>query len=234
VKLLDDPRADAGPVVDAYKRPPVESRTMNAADFVDSVRQAQQTELSRLGSSKSLYADTEGEMEEDAVLAAVADTFHHAAATFEDWADATDGPAAEFFADAADLAGEQYGTVAGELGDHEASTPSPLAESMQALDTAPERVAGVLGWTLVVENKTSQAVGFFVGQAAPGTASTFRDVRDAVESLADDAADTLADACATDADEDLAHEAAVDTIQAAYDDYFDTLEDLGVNPKPVC
>ncbi|SDF31771.1 hypothetical protein [Halorientalis regularis] len=207
---------------------------MNAADFVDSVRQAQQTELSRLGSSKSLYADTEGEMEEDAVLAAVADTFHHAAATFEDWADAADGPAAEFFADAADLAGEQYGTVAGELGDHEASTPSPLAESMQALDTAPERVAGVLGWTLVVENKTSQAVGFFVGQAAPGTASTFRDVRDAVESLADDAADTLADACATDADEDLAHEAAVDTIQAAYDDYFDTLEDLGVNPKPVC
>jgi len=220
--------------VDAYKRPPVESRAMNAADFLDGVRQAQQTELSRLGSSKSLYADTEGEMEDDAVLAAVADTFHHAAATFEDWADEADGPAADRLSAAADLAGEQYGTVAGELDDHEAGPPSPLAESMQALDTTPERVAGVLGWALVVENKISQAVGFFVGQAAPQTASTFRDVRDTVESLVDDAADTLVDVCDTDADEDLAHEAAVDTIQAAYDDYFDTLEELGVNPKPVC
>ncbi|MFB6083947.1 MAG: rubrerythrin family protein [Halorientalis sp.] len=207
---------------------------MNAADFLDGVRQEQQTELSRLGSSKSLYADTEGEMEEDAVLAAVADVFYHADATFEDWADEADGAAADLFADAAELTGEQYGTVAGELGNHEPGDPSPLAEFLDGLDTAPERVAGVLGWALVVENKVSQAVGFFVGQAASGTASTFRDVRDAVESLVDDAADTLVTVCDSDADEDLAHEAAVDTVQAAYDDYFDTLEALGVNPKPVC
>jgi hypothetical protein len=207
---------------------------MNPDDFLDGVRQEQQTELSRLGSSKSLYADTAGEMEEDAVLTAVADIFYHADATFETWADEADGPAAALFADAADLAGEQYGTVTGELGDHEPSAPSPLAEFLQGLETAPERVAGTLGWALVVENKVSQAVGFFVGQASPGTASTFRDVRDAVEALVDDAADTLGEVCDSAADEDLAHEAAVDTVQAAYDDYFDTLEELGVNPKPVC
>ena len=207
---------------------------MNAADFLDGVRQEQQTELSRLGSSKSLYADTEGEMEEDAVLAAVADVFYHADATFEDWAADADGAAADLLADAADLAGEQYGTVAGELDDHEPDDPSPLAEYLQGLDTAPERVAGVLGWALVVENKIGQAVGFFVGQASPGTASTFRDVRGAVESLVDDAPDILVDVCDSPDDEDLAHDAAAGTVQAAYDDYFDTLEDLGVNPKPVC
>jgi hypothetical protein len=207
---------------------------MNAADFLDGVRQEQQTELSRLGSSKSLYADTEGEMEADAVLAAVADIFYHADATFEDWADGADDGAGDLFADATELAGEQYGTVAGELGDHDPGAPAPLAEYLQALDTTPERVAGYLGWALVVENKTSQAVGFFVGQAAPGTASTFRDVRDAVETVVDDAADTLVAVCDTEDDEDLAHQAAVGTIQAAYDDYFDTLEALGVNPKPVC
>ncbi|AQL42690.1 hypothetical protein BV210_08190 [Halorientalis sp. IM1011] len=207
---------------------------MNAADFLDGIRQEQQTELSRLGSSKSLYADTEGEMEEDAVLAAVADVFYHADSIFEDWADDADGAAADLLADAADLAGEQYGTVAGELDDHEPGDPSPLAEYLQGLDTDPERVAGVLGWALVVDNKIGQAVGFFVGQASPGTASTFRDVRGTVESLVDDAPDVLVDVCDSSDDEELAHDAAVGTVQAAYDDYFDTLEDLGVNPKPVC
>ncbi|WP_424016970.1 rubrerythrin family protein [Halorientalis pallida] len=208
---------------------------MNAADFLDGVRQAQQTELSRLGSSKSLYADTEGEMDEDTVLAAVADVFYHAHATFDIWTDAeVGGPAGDLFYETAGLIGEQYGTVASEFEDHDPDAPSPVIEYLQGLDTTPERVAGVIGWALVVENKISQAVGFFVGQASPQTASTFRDVRDAVESLVDDAADTLVDVCDSDADEDLAHEAAVDTIQAAYDDYFDTLEELGVNPKPVC
>ncbi|WP_336001161.1 rubrerythrin family protein [Halorientalis halophila] len=207
---------------------------MNPEDFLDGVRQEQQTELSRLGSSKSLYADTGGEMEEGPVLTAIADTFHHAASTFESWTDEADGAAGDLFASVADLAGEQYGTVAGELGDHEAGAPAPLTEFLQGLDTEPERVGGVVGWALVVENKVSQAVGFFVGQAAPQTASTFRDVRDAVESVVDDAADAVAAVCDSEDDADLAHEAAVGAVQAAYDDYFDTLEDLGVNPKPVC
>ncbi len=207
---------------------------MNAEDFLDGVRQEQQTELSRLGSSKSLYADTEGGMEEDPVLAAVADIFYHADATFEDWAADADGAAGDRFSAAAELAGEQYGTVVGERGDHEPDAPAPIDEYLRDLNTTPERVAASLGWALVVENKISQAVGFFVGQASPQTASTFRDVRDAVESLVDDAADTLVAVCDSADDEDLAHEAAVGTIQAAYDDYFDTLEALGVNPKPVC
>jgi hypothetical protein len=207
---------------------------MNAADFLDRVRQEQQTELSRLGSSKSLYADTEGEMAEDPVLAAVADVFYHADATFEDWADGTDGAPGDLFSDAAAMVGEQYGTVAGERGSHEPDAPAPIDEHLRGLDTTPERVAGSLGWALVVENKASQAVGFFVGQAAPGTASTVRDVRDAVDAVVDDAVDALVAVCDTEDDEDLAHQAAVDTIQAAYDDYFDTLEALGVNPKPVC
>jgi len=43
---------------------------MTASDFVDSVSETNQTALSRLGSSKSLYAETDGELETEQVLRA--------------------------------------------------------------------------------------------------------------------------------------------------------------------
>jgi len=60
---------------------------MNAGDFLDRIRDDNETALSRLGSSKALYALTDGEMEGDAVLTAAADGAHAAAETLEDWAD---------------------------------------------------------------------------------------------------------------------------------------------------
>ena len=68
----------------------------------------------------------------------------------------------------------------------------------------------------------------------PQTASTFRSAGDDIEALREDAADLLDDACADDADWDAAEAAALDVVRAAYDDYVETLEDLGVNPKNVC
>jgi len=206
---------------------------MDAEDFLEAVRTEQQTELSRLGSSKSLYADTEGDVEKDAVLAAVADAFSHAAETFEAWADEEDGEAGELFAAAAETVGEQYGTVAGELGDHQPGAPPAVVEYLRGLDTTVERVAGYVGWAMVTENKVGQAVGFFVGQAAPGTADTFRDLRGEIESAVDDGTDVLVAICNGDR-ANLAETTAVETIQAAYEEYFDTLEAMGVNPKPVC
>jgi len=207
---------------------------MDTDAFADDVRGEGKTELSRLGSSKSLYADTGGEMDEKPVLAAIADHLHHAAETFETWADEESGPAGEFFADLADTVGEQYGTVAGEHGDHEPGDAPAIVEYLTGLETTTERVGGTVGWALVVENKVGQAVGFFVGQAAPGTASTFREVRSAIEDAVDAGAETLADVLDGDDGRDLAEDAAVGAVEAAYDEYFETLEALGVNPKPVC
>lgn len=202
---------------------------MDPAAFLDTVRDDRQTELSRLGASKSLYADTEGDMDEDAVVAAMADAFHHAAETFETWAEA--GDESGVFADAAALAGEQYGVLTAELDAHDPGEPPRIQTYLRDRETTVERLAGVVGWAMVTEQKVGQAVGFFVGQASPQTASTLRDVRDAVEGIIDPAAAAVADHAD---DPTLAEDAASGAIGAAYDEYFDTLESLGVNPKPVC
>ncbi|PSQ14953.1 rubrerythrin family protein, partial [Halobacteriales archaeon QS_7_69_60] len=60
---------------------------MTPEEFTDAVRDANDTALSRLGSSKALYADTDGEMEAGEVLTAAATAEHHAAETYAAWAD---------------------------------------------------------------------------------------------------------------------------------------------------
>ncbi|MFB6178645.1 MAG: rubrerythrin family protein [Halorientalis sp.] len=207
---------------------------MNAEEFVETVRAETKTELSRLGSSKSLYADTEGEMDEQPVLGAVADLVQYATETFETWAEEESGPAGELFADLAETVGEQYGTVAGKHGDHEPGAEPAMETYLQGLETTTERVGATVGWAMVVEQKIGQAVGFFVGQASPQTASTFREVRGAVDDAIDAGVETLTAVCDGDDDWDLARGAAVVTIEEAYDEYVETLEALGVNPKPVC
>jgi hypothetical protein len=206
---------------------------MDDTEFLEAVREDQQTELSRLGSSKSLYADTGGEMEADPVLGAIATQLSHAADTFEGWADEESGPAADLFAETADTVGEHHGTVADE-GDDEPGPAPAVVDYLRDLDTTVERVAGLVGWALVTENKVGQAVGFFVGQASPGTASSFRTVRDDVGGAVDDGAAVLVAVCEDESDWDLASEAATGAVAAAYDEYVADLEAQGVNPKPVC
>ncbi|MBV0900194.1 rubrerythrin family protein [Haloarcula salina] len=200
------------------------------ADLIDAVRDDQQTELSRLGSSKTLYADTRGEMEPDAVLAAVAAREAAAHETFDAWSDDADESAAALFADAAAGAAERREAIDAEAADRTLSVHDVLDD----LEGTVERLGGFVGWALVDKKVKEQATGFFTGQADPQTASTFRSAGSDVEDLREEAADLLAAVCDGDDDWDAAEGAAVDVIQAAYDEYVGTLEDLGVNPKPVC
>jgi hypothetical protein len=86
-----------------------------------------------------------------------------------------------------------------------------------------------------VTGKTvEQMVGFFVGDADPTTANTFRELRGDVETQRDDAAELLADTCTDDDEWDRASEAADAVVEVAYDDYVETLEGMGVKPKNVC
>lgn len=195
--------------------------------FVSTVREANKTELSRLGSSKALYALTAGEMEPDAVLTAMADDHHAAAGTYERWADEADGDAADLFATAAEAERAAYGTVAGKLDGHDPGTAPALYDAMADAEGAAERLGAFVGRTLVAEQHRSQATGFFTGQADPGTASTFR-------GLGSDLEDHLGDAVELVTDAEAAETVATAVVTAAYDDYFETLEEMGVNPKPVC
>jgi len=202
---------------------------MTADDLIDAVRDDQQTELSRLGSSKTLYADTRGEMEPDAIHAAAAAREAAAADTFEAWTDAEgDDAAAELFADAASGANERLGDT--EPADRDFS----MHDALGGLDSTVERLGGLVGWTLVDKKVKEQLTGFFTGQADPQTASTYRSAGSEVEALREDAADMLEETCEDDEEWDAAEGAAIDVVAAAYDDYVETLEELGVNPKDVC
>ncbi len=201
---------------------------MTADALIDAVRDDQQTELSRLGSSKTLYADTRGEMEPDAIHAAAAAREDAAADTFEAWADdESDDTAGDLFADAAAEADDRLGDT------DPADRDFSMHDALGALDTTVERLGGLVGWTLVDKKVKEQLTGFFTGQADPQTASTYRSAGSEVETLREDAADLLDETGEGD-DWETAESAAIDVVAAAYDDYVETLEELGVNPKDVC
>ncbi|MFB6164475.1 MAG: rubrerythrin family protein [Haloarculaceae archaeon] len=212
---------------------------MDIEDFTDDVREDANTELSRLGSSKSLYADTGGEMDEAHVRAALANWFAGAADVFETWVDDSAAAQRDLFESVAELSAEQAAAIADDADYEDADHPA-IVTALQHLETPEERVGGFLGWSLVTAAKTSQAVGFFVGQADPQAADELRTVDDDVDANVSRAREVLARVVEPEAGEDpddalaRAHEAAVDVIEAAYDEYVEELEAQGVNPKPVC
>lgn len=205
---------------------------MNAGDFLDRIRDDNETALSRLGSSKALYALTSGEMEGDAVLTAAADGAHAAAETLEEWADES---AADAFGEAAAAERDHYETLAGKLDGHDPSGTPAVQVYLRGLDDDVERVAGgLVGAALAEKKRATQMSGFFTGEADPQTASLFRGYGSDLEDRWSEGLDALDDLCESDEDWDRAVEAASETVQAAYDDYVEKLEAMGVNPKPVC
>ena len=207
---------------------------MDSQEFVETVRDEAATPLSRLGSSKALFADTDGEMEDDAVMQAAGDRAHFAAERFDDWADNESGDVSELFADAADTERKHAEAAANEHGDYEPGEEPDVQGHLAEVEGTVERLGAFVGWALAAGNNGDQVVGYFVGQASPMTASTFRAFGDDYDAYVEDASDLLANV--TDDDDELtaAVEAATAAIEADYDAYFETLESLGVNPKPVC
>lgn len=208
---------------------------MDPDAFVDAVRDDSKTALSRLGSSKSLYADTEGEMEPETVLAAAATAEHHAAETYESWAAAERGDVAEAFAETAGEERAHYETVAGELDAHEPGSVPAIQSYLRGLDGTVERLGGFVGRTVAADKSKTQLTGFFTGEADPQTASLFRSMGSDLDAQLDRATTLLAAECGDDEEAwERAREAAEEAITAAYDEYTDRLESMGINPKPVC
>jgi len=201
-------------------------------DVLAAVREDNETALSRLGSSKALFAATGGELEGEQVLRAAADDAAAAADVFEAWADdEPDGTAADTFAAAAGHASSQRETVVGELdGDHDPDTGGAVADHLRDVEGTAARAGALVGWSVVSDETLGQVVGFFVGDADPLTAQTLREVREETGAVQAAARDLLASVD----DADAAGTAADAVVQAAYDDYVATLEGMGVNPKNVC
>ena len=206
---------------------------MDGADFVERVRAEEETALSRLGSSKALYAATRGEMDETSVQAALATDARAARETFRAWADdETSADAADLFADAAADAADHRADAAPE------ATDLPDAPGMYDVladyESTVSRLGGFVGRTLVAGRTVDQMVGFFVGNADPQSADSFRGVRSNVETQRDAAVDLLELICDTDADWEAAEAAATEVVERAYAEYVETLESMGVEPKNIC
>ncbi|WP_339105162.1 rubrerythrin family protein [Haloterrigena salinisoli] len=205
--------------------------------FIEAVEENNQTALSRLGSSKSLYADTDGDIDTEPVLRATADAEHAAWQTFLEWAESEDHEAArEAFEATADEEEGHYETVLDHLGDdeYEPREVPALHEYLRGLESTVERVGAFVGRILASQRSKDQVVGYFVGDADPQTASVFREFGDDLDEQLERAAELLEDVCEDEDDRERAHEAADGAIQAAYDEYVESLEAMGANPKPVC
>ena len=204
---------------------------MDGATLADRIRDDYETELSRLGSSKWIYALTGGEMDADHVRDAANDGAQSAANVFEEWAKTEgDDDAAGLFRSVVEAATTRREEIDSEAGSPEADRP--MYEVLLALDDTAERLGGLLGWALVERETVGQMVGFFVGDADPRTAGDFREIRDDVDDHLDGAVDRLDDL--GDDDWAAAEAAAAEVVEAAYDDYVETLESMGVQPKNVC
>lgn len=205
--------------------------------FVEAVREDNQTALSRLGSSKSLYADTGGDIDTEPVLEATADAEHAAWQTFLEWADseAHEG-AREAFETTAAEEQDHYETVVDHLGDdeYEPGEIPALHEYLRGLESTVERVGALIGRILASKRSKEQVVGYFVGDADPQTASVFREFGGDLDDQLERAQALLEDVCESDEDRDRAQEAASGAIEAAYGEYVENLEAMGANPKPVC
>lgn len=199
----------------------------------DDLEDEYETELSRLGSSKALYALTGGEMETEAVVSRLADSAATAAETFEGWTD--DEAFDEFFETMAETAGEHAERIAETADDapsedaEPTDAPTATDEVLRDLDDSAARLGGLIAWALITDRTLAQAVGFFVGNADTTAADLFRDLRADVDVRLEEAL-----AHAEDVDDAAARAAAGQVVEAAYDHYADSLEAMGVKVKPVC
>jgi hypothetical protein len=212
---------------------------MDGTELVAGVRDRTATHLDRLGSEKALVAATDATLDRDRVLEAAYAAELRAATTFDVWAaDEPHGAARDAFERVAELERDHAARVGGLLSgsdpDGMGRGTDALHDYLRDLDSTVERTAaGLVARPLVSSRSLLQVINFFVNEADETAADLFRDLRADTEDLVDVGADVLDDCCA-DEDWDRAEAAAVGAVEAAYDEYADTLRGMGVDPEPVC
>ncbi|MFB6135648.1 MAG: rubrerythrin family protein [Halobacteriaceae archaeon] len=203
--------------------------------FVEAVAGSVEVELERLGSQKSLLALTRADLSPEAVLTVAAASERAARETFAAWADdEADPDAAAAFADLAAREADHYERVVAELdgGEPPPSDPDPMQARLRECEATAERLGGLAGRTLVADRTLLQVVNFFVNEADERRADLFRELRAETEPALDVATDHLEGR--DEASRERARAAAVDVVRAAYGEYADALEGMGVDPRPVC
>ena len=210
---------------------------MDGSELVEAVRASKATALERFGKEKALIAVTDADLTTAAVLRSAAASERRAQRTFEAWAEnEPNDTAREAFERIAATEADHYERVVAHL-DGPPTDPDadPLHASLRTLDRTVERVgAGLVGRPLASERTLLQVINFFVNEADDGTANLFRELREETRGVPETGAALLDEVCSGADDWVLARKAAEDAVQVAYDDYAETLGEMGLDPKPVC
>ncbi|QCC50216.1 hypothetical protein [Halapricum salinum] len=190
----------------------------------DRVRAQAATELERLGSDRGLIALTDADLSAETIRSRLAGALAGVGTVYEGWASED-----ETFATAAESAHELAATAA--AGDDvEPATDHPLVSTLGDVEGRPARVgAGLIGVPLVVDGWALQGVSFFVNEADETAADDCREIRAGLDDLLAAGEDAVSES-----EGEAAADAALDLIAVAYEDYVETLADMGLDPKTVC
>ena len=219
---------------------------MDASDLAATLRDDHETAFSRLGSSKAMYAITNGEMDGGIVRAAAAINADAISTVTDEWSDNnisdTDGHVDEIdetdpdavFALIATDAGKRAMDLNPDISQKETVSRPRLYDVLESMETIASRLGGLLARSLITIEQVSQMVGFFIGNADTKTANEFRDLKSMIESDRDRILTALNSTCESDTAWEDAQNSADAVIEAAYDEYVDSLEQMGIKPKNVC
>lgn len=227
---------------------------MDPETFREQVESEAATELDRLGSNKLLLAVTGADLTTEAVLRNAVAAERASRDTFAEWADDEADPAVRaVFERLADQEREHLERVRAELeavvdgdvkeadgdGDDDvtddAASDGAIHESLRKRSDTVERIAaGLVGRGLVSLRTHTQYVSFFVNEADTARADRFRELKTDVAEQVETGLALLAERCDDEEDWEAAKDAAVATIEVAYEEYEAALTDLGMDPKPVC
>lgn len=198
----------------------------------EKLKDANETAFSRLGSSKALYALTNGEMEAAPITNAVAADSALTHDICRQWVGELTGPLGSAVEKIATTAGDRHQAINDNITQPADST---IKTTLTQMTRPPARAGGLFAWALVREERLGQVTGFFVGNADPRAASQFRSYRAEVSTEADQLAEAIVTQYNdTDSQQEAVNRAANDIIEAAYDEYVTTLQSLGIEPKNVC
>ncbi|MBX0295209.1 transcription antitermination protein [Haloarcula nitratireducens] len=205
---------------------------MDAADTLDAVREASASGLERLGSDKLLVAVTGADLTSDAVREAAVTRERGRASALAAWADESEGAIADAFDAAASAASERADRIPRDDVTTADAETDALSAHLETVDGTAEQIgAGLVASPLVADRFYLQVVSFFVNEADEGSADAFREMRTAASDL-DPARDALAEL--DDEGRETARDAAVEAIDVAYEEYAETLTEMGLDPKPTC
>jgi hypothetical protein len=210
---------------------------MNGEKFREQLAAETATQLDRLGSNKLLVALTDADLTRRRVLRAAADSEHAARETFRRWADDEPEPAArDAFQDVAEQEDRHRDRVLDALEEpYEPADGGMLHTYLREREDTVERIAtGMVARPLVSLRTHTQVISFFINEPEESTADLFRDLRAETDAVIDDALPLLDQHCTGEDEWERAQMVGAYTIQIAYDEYADSLAELGLDPKPIC